>query len=78
MGSVLKHCKVPKCHDQDCLKILFLLFTVPVLIEISGRNAYLAQKFCSGKNLSISKGESFLESIFDLNQICKILSTQNH
>ena len=36
-GSVLKHCKVPKYYDQDCLKIFFLLSTLPAMIRISGK-----------------------------------------
>ena len=66
IGSVLKHCKVPKYYDQDCLKIFFLLSTLPAMIPISGKNAHLVQKLVL-KKLSISDGHSFLESIFDLN-----------
>ena len=43
IGSVLKYCKVPK-HDQDCLKIFFLLSTLPMMIQIFGKNGSLAQK----------------------------------
>ena len=48
IGSALKHGKVPKYYDQDCLKILFLLSTSPLMIQISGKNAHLVQKgyFC--------------------------------
>ena len=35
--TVLKHCKVPKCYDQDCLEIFFLLSTLPMMIQISGK-----------------------------------------
>ena len=44
IGSVLKYCKVPKYYDQDCLKIFFLLSTLPMMIQISGKSAHLAQK----------------------------------
>ena len=48
IGSVLKHCKVPKYYEQDCLKIFFLISAVPAMIRISGANAHLLQKcyFC--------------------------------
>ena len=44
IGSVLKHCKVPKYYDQDCLKIFFLLSTLAGMIRISDKNAHLAHK----------------------------------
>ena len=44
IGSVLKHCKVQKYYDQDCLKILFLLSTLLVKIQISWKNAHLFLK----------------------------------
>ena len=43
IGSVLKYCKVPKYYDRDCLKIFFLLSALPIMIQISGKSAYLAQ-----------------------------------
>ena len=66
IGSVLKYCKVLKYYGQSCLKILFLLSTLPMLIQISGKNAHSVQKN-SVKKLPIRNGESFLESIFHLN-----------
>ena len=41
---VLKHFIVPKYYDQDCLKIFFLLSTLPIMIQISGKNSDLVQK----------------------------------
>ena len=35
MGLLLKHCKVPKYYDQHCLKTVFLLSTLQIMIEIS-------------------------------------------
>ena len=48
IGSVLKHCKVPKYYDQDCLKLFFLISTLPAKIGISEKKAHLLQKtlFC--------------------------------
>ena len=43
IGSVLKHCKVPKYYDHDFLKIFFLLSTLAVAIPISGKNALLSR-----------------------------------
>ena len=43
-GPVLKYCKVSKFYDQDCLKIVFLLSTHPMRIQIFGKSAHLAQK----------------------------------
>ena len=66
--SVLKHCKIPKYNDGDCLKIFFLLSTVPMIIQISGKkNANLVKKVSPIKKLPASKGDGFLESFFDLN-----------
>ena len=39
-----KYCKVPKHYDQDCLKFFFLLSTLPMMIQISGKSTHLAQK----------------------------------
>ena len=44
MGPVLKHCKVPKYYDQDCLKIVLLLSANPMMIQVSGKSALLAHK----------------------------------
>ena len=48
IGSVLKHCKVPKYYEQDCLKFFFLISTLPAKIGISEKKAHLLQKslFC--------------------------------
>ena len=43
--SVLKYCKVSKYNDQDCLKILFLLSALPMMIQISRKSAHFAQKY---------------------------------
>ena len=68
IGSVLKHCKVLKYYDQDCLKIFFLLSTFPMMIEISRKKMLIwFKKVISVKKLPASKSESFLESTFDLN-----------
>ena len=68
MESVLKHCKVPKYFEQDCLKIYFFISTLPAMIGISGKNVHLPQKTLSSvKKIPVSHGESFLESIFNLN-----------
>ena len=41
---VPKYCKVPIYYYQDCRKIFFLLSTLPMMIQISGRSAHLSQK----------------------------------
>ena len=69
------HCPVPKFYKQDYLKIFYLLSTLPMMIEISGKSAHLAQKSYFFQKLPISKVESFLKSNFDLR---KILLTQSH
>ena len=50
IGSVLKHCKVAKYYEQDCLKTFFLISTLPAMIGIS-------EKICSfaSKKLVLSK-----------------------
>ena len=66
--SVLKHCKVPKYYNQDCLKIFFLLSELPMMIQISGKKcSFGSKKLVLAKKIPISNGESFLESFFDLN-----------
>ena len=77
IGSILKHCKVPKYYGQDYLKIFFLLSTLPAMIQISEKMLIWFKKVSSVKKLLISDGESILESIFDLHWTCKILLTQN-
>ena len=39
----LNHYRVPKYFDQDCLKISFLLPTLPIVIQIYEKCAYVAQ-----------------------------------
>ena len=57
--AVLKHYKVPKYYDQDCLKIFFLLSTLPAMIQISGKKcSFGSKKLVMSKKLSISDGES--------------------
>ena len=76
--SVLKHCKVPNYHDQNFLKIFFLLSTLTVMIQISGKILIWFEKVSSVKKLPLSNGERFLKSIFNLNLICKIVLTQKN
>ena len=67
IGSVLKHCKVPKYYDQDCLKAFFLLSKLPMVIQISRKRMLIwFKKVSSIKKLPISNGGSFQESIFGL------------
>ena len=77
IGSVLTHCKIPKYYDRDCLKIFFLLSTDPMMIEISGKMLIWFKKLSSVKTVPRSNGDSFLQSVFDLNWICKMLLTNN-
>ena len=50
IGSFLKHCKVPKYYEQDCLKFFFFFLnsTLPAKIGIAEKKAHLLQKtlFC--------------------------------
>ena len=46
-GLFLKHCKVQKYCDQDCLKIFFLHSTLSVMIWVSRKNVPLGQKYQS-------------------------------
>ena len=55
-----------------------MLPTIPLIIQISGKSAYLTEKVSSIKKLPLSKVESFLKSNFDQNQTCKIAHGQNH
>ena len=41
---LLKHCKVQKYCDQDCLKIFFFLSALPVIIQVFGKNTHWLQK----------------------------------
>ena len=70
-------CKVPKYYDQDYLKIFLLLYTLPMMIQVTGKSIHLTQKNTSIEKLQISKVESFLKSNFDLTQICKIVLSKN-
>ena len=59
-------------------KIFFLLSTLPLMIQIPWKKMLICLKNVNFiKKLPVSNGESLLESIFELNQICKILRTQN-
>ena len=40
LWRIRKHCKVPKYCDQDCLK----LSALPMMIQIAGKSAHLAQE----------------------------------
>ena len=57
--------------------MFFLLSTLPLMTQISGESACLAQK-SSVKKLPISKVKSILRSNFDLNQIWTLVLTQSH
>ena len=43
IGSVLKHCKVPKYYGQACLKIWLLISKLSINIQILWKNAHLVQ-----------------------------------
>ena len=58
IGSVLKHQQFPKYIDQDCQGIFFLYYTLPMMIQISGKKAHLAQKIYFYQLAAISKVES--------------------
>ena len=60
--SVLKYCEFLKYYDQDCLKIFFLLSTLQMMIEISGKGAHLAQKLPTTKLESFSKSHFWPKS----------------
>ena len=47
MGPVIKHCKVPKYYDQDCLKRLLLLSTLQVIIQVPRKSAHIGFKILS-------------------------------
>ena len=47
MGPVIKHCKVPKYYDQDCLKLLLLLSTLQVMIQVPRKSAHIGFKILS-------------------------------
>ena len=79
LGTVLKLCKVLKYYDQNYLNNFFLLFAFPIKIQISGKKSLFgSKKLFRSKKLPVSKVVSFLKSDFKLNQICKIVLTQNH
>ena len=40
-GPVLKHCKIPKFFDEDCLKILSVL---PMMIQVFRKSAHFGLK----------------------------------
>ena len=50
VGSVLKHCKVAKYYEQDCLKIFFLISTLPVMIGIWEKMLICFKSVSSVKN----------------------------
>ena len=77
-GQLLKHCKIPKYFDQDCLKVLFFPSTLPMMIQFLENMIISVKNVSPLKKLPISKSESFLESIFELNQISNMLLTQIH
>ena len=75
--SVLKHYKVPKYYDQDCLKIFFSPSTLPMMIQISTKKMLIWFKKVSFiRKLPISNGESFLESIFQNTAYTKPLNLE--
>ena len=59
MEPVLKYFKVSQYYDQDCLKISFLLSTLLMMIQISGKGVSLALK---SYFVPINKVQSFLKS----------------
>ena len=56
---VLKHCQLRKYYNRDCLKIFFLLSTLPALIPKFGKMLISFKKVISVKQPPISDGESF-------------------
>ena len=70
----LEHCKVPIYYDYDSLKLSFLLSTLPIMIQFTGKSANLMQK----SKFYLGKVQSFPKSKFGINQVCKILLTQTH
>ena len=77
LWQVLKHCKVPKYFDQDFLEVCILLSTLSILIQFIGKSGHLAQESSFYQKTTNKKVESFVKSNFDVNQICKIVVTQN-
>ena len=77
MGPVLRNSKVTKYYDQDCLKIFFFHSTLRVIFQIYGKTTHLLQN-SSIKKLPINRVERSLKSIFEVNQISKIVLTQSH
>ena len=67
IGLALKHCKVLKYYDHDCLKIYIFPTTLPMMIQFFGGSAYLAQKNKTIRSLPIIKVVSFLKPNFVLN-----------
>ena len=64
-GSVLKHCKVPKYYDHDCLKIFFLLSTLPAMIRISGKkHSFDSKKFF--QKLVLSASQTGVEDLLEV------------
>ena len=63
-GPVLTLCKVPKYFEQHFLKILLLISTLPIMIQISGKVLTWPKKVSPIKKLPASKVESFLNSNF--------------
>ena len=78
INFVLKNCNVPKYYDRDCLKVFWLLSTLPVIIWISGRTPIWFKKDSSVKKVPINDHENFLETVFDLKWTWKILLTESH
>ena len=58
-------------------KISFWSLHLQQWFQFLEKTIITGKKVSSAKKPAISDGESFLESIFDLNWICKILPTQN-
>ena len=67
IGSLLKHCKIQKYYDQDCLKIFFCTAHFQWWFKFLEKILIWFKKVSSVKKLPVTNGESFLESIFDLN-----------
>ena len=67
-------------HDQDRLKNSFAFYTSSFWKKEPKKLSSIKKlkTLSSIKDLPISKVESFLQSNFDLNQICETMLTQNH
>ena len=77
-GIVLNNCKVPKYYKYSCLKNLFLVSTFRMMIQNPAKSAYLDLKSWLYQKRIKNYTGSFLRSNSDLQEIRKIVLTQNH